>query len=421
MVRWGLVLGLVSLGGCGGCGDDGNALPDTNRPIDAAVDAARDAAIDARPDAPTTCSTTMAPTVVPTSTATCNALAQTGCAAGEKCTWRSDVKIIGCVPTGAQPVGCACSTGAGYDDCVGGAYCAQGICKSICDYQGGFPMCSSDSACIRHSGVFAPSLTSPPVAGLCDPKCSPLVDNDFDGSGTQFSKGSGCNATSGCYGFPSQGTPPVTVFTCAALGDPTLVHRSPTPTSTTFTNQCAQGYIPLFYESYAVQQVLCIAMCQPQNCYAGNCGTNAENRWGVAPHRCTPSDRLGTFDNALGAEHCRYLWSLEIDRGTGTFLRSQHSDTLGFCFDHSTFVYDSDNDGQFTSSDLPLPACADLQITGTHDNNDLMNPTVYWGASDPPLGCVDTVVGGVQLAPHVPTQLDFVRAAYGPIVQAPRY
>lgn len=382
----------VALCGCGGGGD---------APRDAAGDAA-----DAMPDA-LYCPPTSTPTVPPTgASGTCSPLAQSGCATGEKCTWRSDVNQIACVPSGSMPVGCACSTGAGYDDCVSGAYCQSGICKSICDPQGGNPMCPDGFVCTRYSTLFKPSSTSVAVAGLCNRECDPLADNDFDGAGTLFTKSAFCDAASGCYGFPSGGTPPRTGFGCVKLGSATAVHRSPAPIDPVLggavTNACAQGYLPLFYESYAVQTVLCIAMCKPQNCYAGNCGANDENRLGVAPHRCTPSDRLGSFDNAPGAEHCRYLWSLEIDRQIGTFLRSPHSDTVGVCFDHSKFVYDSNNDGQFTATDRPLPACAQLGLTGTHANADLDNPTVFWGASDVPLGCVDTAVAGVPIvAPRV--------------------
>ena len=45
------------------------------------------------------------------------------------------------------------------------------------------------------------------------------------------------------------------------------------------------------------------------------------------------------------------------DVSSGTLLRSSYSDTLGFCFDHSKYRYDSNGDGQVTSADLTLPAC----------------------------------------------------------------
>ena len=53
-------------------------------------------------------------------------------------------------------------------------------------------------------------------AGVCDPSCNPLDDNDFDGSGTMHTKiGTACTTdpTEGCYGSPS--TTHTTFFTCA--------------------------------------------------------------------------------------------------------------------------------------------------------------------------------------------------------------
>src|SRR5690242_18098144 len=83
----------------------------------------------------------------------CNLITQTGCNAGEKCTWvrvaASDTQQLGqlgCVPEGDVTVDAACAYGAagtatGYDDCIKGYIClasprgdmAQGTCRQICD------------------------------------------------------------------------------------------------------------------------------------------------------------------------------------------------------------------------------------------------------------------------------------------------
>src|SRR5207253_4188864 len=71
-----------------------------------------------------------APSVPPDATQTCNVLTQTGCNAGQKCTWIIDqatpsVGHIGCAPNGSVATGGACLSTMppnGYDNCVKGNY-----------------------------------------------------------------------------------------------------------------------------------------------------------------------------------------------------------------------------------------------------------------------------------------------------------
>jgi hypothetical protein len=242
--------------------------------------------------------------------------------------------------------------------------------------------------------LFYTGDTTPAAAGVCDVACDPLADNDFDGSGSASTKsGSACgsDATIGCYGDPSFGTAPHTKWSCredihADAAQPTgLRHRVQCMTATgcadsgavISVNSCNQGYLPLLRESTTTSTAICVALCKPKNCYAGNCGANDDDRLGEAPHRCQTPDRVGSFDTSPGGEHCRFLWSLEID-DQGHFLRSPSSDTVGFCFDHSKYLYDSNGDNM---PDTPMPACASLPDGfGTSSPID--------GAAD--LGCVDT-------------------------------
>ena len=337
----------------------------------------------------------------------CNLLTQAGCMAGEKCTWRVDALMplyvghIGCAPDGTAKIGEACMFGApgatGYDNCARGAVCGNyrsgaGTCKLICDQQGGQPLCDAQHVCVTQPDLFETGDTTPPAAGLCDRACDPLADNDFDGSGVRAKTGSGCGSNSGvgCYGYPSYGTPPATGFTCmpdlnASQSQPIgLRHRvqcteansCADPGPTIFVNSCNQGYLPLLRESAMVSTAICIAMCKPKNCYAGNCGANNIDRLGEAPHRCTDTDRVGTFNTAQDGEHCRYSWWFERD-DSGFYLTSATSDTLGFCVDHSQYRYDTNGDG---SGDIPVPPCASLP-DGYGSGSAL-------GAAD--LGCVDT-------------------------------
>jgi hypothetical protein len=366
---------------------------------------------------------------------TCNPLTQAGCAAGEKCTWLIDATMpqyvghIGCAPDGAVAVDGACTYGAagatGYDDCAKGSVCSQyrtpgnaGICKQLCDQQGGTPACDANHVCVTYSGLFSSGSTDPAAAGVCDKACDPLTDNDFDGSGTIDTKTTdtcGSAANVGCYGVPSGGVPPATGWSCtgdvnAMVAQPTgLRHRVQcidgnmcSDSGTIYINSCNQGYLPLLRESTATSTAICTALCKPANCSTGNCGNQGIARQGVAGDACNLNDRMGTFQAAAvrtstnanmpsfetGGEHCRYIWSFEID-DQGNFLRSPTSDTVGFCFDHSKYQWDSNADD---TPDTDYPSCA-LLASGSSTATDPLKPLEYWGASD--LGCEDSTTAGL--------------------------
>jgi len=294
----------------------------------------------------------------------CNPLTQAGCSLGEKCTWidegsNASIGIIGCAPDGSAGVGQACQYAVAFsgacgsfitDNCMRGAVCSGGICKAICDNQGGTPMCGSDEACVVDPALFSTGSMSPHAAGVCVPACDPLADNDFLGSGV---RGSGCTAGSGCYGAPSGGTPPATQFWCSSEGSG--VNRSAAANDQ--PNACAQGYEPLVHDATGSTTIVCVALCSPADTYLG--GPQAP--LGNAPHRCATSDARGTF----GAhEHCMYLWPLEID-GSGNWLPSPSSNTVGVCIDHSLYRYDSNQDGVIDGSDATWPDCATLPLSGS--------------------------------------------------------
>lgn len=337
----------------------------------------------------------------------CDLLTQAGCAAGEKCTWIVDAHMplyvghIGCAPDGTVSVGNPCIYGfpgvTGYDACVAGAVCSAyrnndvGLCKQVCDPLAGDLACDEpEHNCVLYPDLFGGS-TMPPTVGICEPACDALADNDFDGTGSASTKSAahcGSDATVGCYGEPSYGSGWGTRWSCMPERHPSvpgligLRHRvqctpangcdGPSP----YINSCNQGYEPLLYETTTSTTAICVAICKPKNCYAGNCGTNADNRLGEAPHRCTTPDRVGTFDTSQGGEHCVYSWAFEIDI-VGNFLRSPTSDTVGFCVDHSKYLYDSDGD---TVPDTPYPPCTTLP--------DGFGSGSALGAGD--LGCVDS-------------------------------
>ena len=254
----------------------------------------------------------------------CSPLLQVNCQPAEKCTWLIDETVphlighIGCAPEGTAAIGAPCMFGApgatGFDNCAKGSVCSAfaspgepGTCKAICDNAGGTPMCDAAHACVAEFPLFNTGAASPAAGGVCEPACDPLADNDFDGPGSALSRsGSACgSAENGCYGIPSEGTPPRTQFWCAPELHYTtpLHHRTECTTATgcaatdgsIFVNSCNQGYEPLFRESTAVSTAVCVAFCKPLDCYAGNCGSGNANSVGAAPHRCANPDALGSF------------------------------------------------------------------------------------------------------------------------------
>lgn len=343
----------------------------------------------------------------------CNPLSQTGCNVGQKCTWFIDsvsppLGHIDCAPTGSVPIGGACTIGAlpcnGFDDCVRGAICWNGICEAICDANGGSPSCASGFACAAHPGLFGP-IGQPVVAGACEPICDPLADNDFLGSG--YRAGSACAGGTGCYGFPNDTA--TSVWSCMEERT-SLVHRAPcnaldgcaVASGSPYLNGCAQGYIPLLYDATGSMQVDCIAMCAPVDCYAGHCGTNSANLGGASPHTCAPADARGTFNVASATnngDQCMYSWLFEIDT-MGNFFRSPTSDTVGFCVDHSKYQYDSDGNGTVGGSDAAWPPCDSFthpgRGTGSAVGGVCNDANGCIGAAD--FGCVSTATGGVMFA-----------------------
>ena len=297
----------------------------------------------------------------------CNVLLGTGCNVGERCTWvhstepTPDAPALGansCVPdTGTVATGGACVYGAagetGFDNCMKGNICVHKTCKLICDNNGGTgPACPAMSACVTYDSLFANSGATTTPAGACDPSCNPINDNDFDGSGTRFTKtGSACGSdpVTGCYGNISSSH--TTFFTCSTpvTGTETLTHRSVIPMAKQFLNACMSGYgIAFAGDATGSMNIDCYAFCTPGDAYMGNTATQLPN--GVMPHRCSNNDALGVFGgtpnptNNSNGEHCMYSWRFEVDT-TGMLHQSPTSDTVGICWDHTKYMYDSTGSG----------------------------------------------------------------------------
>jgi hypothetical protein len=178
---------------------------------------------------------------------------------------------------------------------------------------------------------------------------------------------------------------------------------------TIYINSCSQGYEPLFFEQTGITTAVCVAFCKPANCYAGNCGSNDDNRHGAAPHRCMTPDAVGNFNTAPGGEECEYLWAQETDPA-GNFVPSAWSNTVGVCFDHSKYKYDPTGGNNPT---IPYPGCEQLQLhaTGTDPNQ----PLTYFGADE--LGCVDSGTAGLFSGKRPVMRAAGLRAPYHPAMR----
>jgi hypothetical protein len=322
------------------------------------------------------------------SSATCDPIAQTGCSGSTpRCTWIQDtasVGHVGCEAAGTVALGGACSAGSAlpaFDDCDAGLICIGGKCETICDNNAGGSACGSGYACGIYSGLF--EVNGAFVAGACDKTCDPLTDNSFgNGSdGIPLKTGTTCGSNQGCYGFPSSDANNLTHFTCSGEVNPNLVNRDPCTmadncapdSSSVYLNGCAQGYIPLLNDmSIGTTTAVCIAYCAPQNCYQGNCGSDNNAQVGSAGHACLLSDiRNNTMGeplpsgSAASSNSCIYSWVFE-ENGSGVIADSQYDDTLGFCYDHTKYRYDSNNNGMIDQGDAFDPPCNMLPGSGSN-------------------------------------------------------
>jgi hypothetical protein len=327
----------------------------------------------------------------------CNLLTQSGCDAGQKCTWirvsagASDAEQLGqpgCAPQGAVALDGACMYGAsgattGFDNCMGGLIClaspavemASGSCRAMCSLTDATLPCAAGYSCGAYSKFFSNSSMDMPLAGVCDPTCNVLTQvRDSD-------QAPACGSTDpnapnrGCYGFPS-GTAAPTDFACTGAGD--LGHRE-IVTPPIYTNSCLPGAIPMLYESTGSMSVVCIAPCAPLTI---NNTTNAESRDGAEPHSCPEMPlAVGVMNpaRATGAgERCQHNWFWE-DAATAL---SDASNNVGWCVDFTKYRWDDDMNAATPAVPWTLPET-------TTPYADIMNlqPTedLFWGTAPYPM------------------------------------
>ena len=350
----------------------------------------------------------------------CDPLAQTGCMPAEKCTWILDaiqpdnktLGHVGCAPdTGTVVDGASCTYGppgvTGYDDCLRGHLCftpalapeGPGVCKQICDQQGGNPTCDADHACAKYRGLLGPPNSE--AGGVCDVKCDPFADNLF---GKPTKTGTECADGEGCYPRFSNTLPLRSIATCEPAPNPSAYSGAPctadnncADANTAFANGCAPGFLPFVSDDITGTTTFeCKSLCKMKDCSSAGCGTNNIDHAGASPHACNTTDSTGVFDTTAtdanngqpDGDSCFAVWRFELDKSSNTIVTSPFSDTLGVCFDHQHFHYDANHDGTTTSNEV-WPACSSLPIVAS----DPQHP----GARD--FGCVSATTSGVSMTP----------------------
>lgn len=311
------------------CGTGGTFGACSCDEVDAGIDAP---AIDAMVDAPSgPCDPLAAP-------------GQQNCAANHKCTWiqvedsPQSVGQVGCVPDGTVALGGACTRGpvgatTGFDNCVAGAICIGGTCSDICGFDNSAnAACAAGYQCTPYEGLFE-NGDDPPAAGVCNPSCNP-VTQQVTGGGT-------CGAGNGCYLVTNQTT---TIAVCAGAG---AIGHNETITGQPFANSCLPGHQPRRADG-ASTTMQCGALCQVTDVTAT---TNTSSEGGVAPDTCA-SKGAAPPESATAGESCRYFWAREPFEAL-----TPYSNTVGWCFKHAVFQYDSNGDMQ---NDAPFPRCIAL-------------------------------------------------------------
>jgi hypothetical protein len=171
---------------------------------------------------------------------------------------------------------------------------------------------------------------------VCGIDCNPLSQLTTAG-------GVACPNQQGCYPMLNRGQT-TTVAVCARAGTVAIGDAITGPVS---PNSCVPGGVPRRAAGAGVTYE-CGALCQPNDVYQNN---NVADEGGVAPYTCAAKG-AALPDDATNGESCRYWWSREPFTELSPF-----SNTLGICFKHHAFMYDSDGD---MMNDTTYPRCIDV-------------------------------------------------------------
>jgi hypothetical protein len=331
----------------------------------------------------------------------CNPLDQTGCEAGEKCTWVIDqdnprVGHIDCAPDGTVAANGACTYGPagpmGYDNCVAGTACSSGECKVLCDQNEVSPLCPADYSCGLYENFFDQGGQT--VAGVCDSNCDPLNQNTLATDLAACGSIDPANPNKGCYvsnGYRQFTCSPANNSTGLCTGQPgcpaddnmfSVLHRIDDVLPRTnsagrpYPNGCAPGYQAVFFEGPTMMVAKCTGLCAPSDTDSGTANPGPETPAGAgsaaasaklvtdaAPavgNAMCKTTLKGSVQNAKGdgsTQNCRYIWRylLAMD---GTPSTSRYNDTLGVCYNFKEWTWDDDMNP--ATPEVQDPSCTSL-------------------------------------------------------------
>lgn len=267
-----------------------------------------------------------------------------GCNPGQRCVWYllcetadgEHLGTLGCVPDATAGLGEACTppTVETPDDCASGLVCVDGTCHDVCGFDGSAnAACAPGYNCTHHDGLFS-NGDDDPLAGACDPGCDPVTQ-------LRIIDGQPCGAGMGCYVVSSQTE---TVAVCANAGE---IGHGEAITGPAFANSCVPGAQPRRRDGMS-NTFECGGLCAPADVTST---MNMASEAGVAPLGCERWGAAPPSDPTAG-ESCRYWWAREPFFGL-----SPYSNSVGWCFKHAAFQYDSNGD---LTPDAPFPRCTTL-------------------------------------------------------------
>jgi len=317
-------------------------------------------------------------------TTSCNPTAppgMQGCLTGQKCTWINVTDVpapcgkLGCVPDGRVDLAGACTRGpsgetTGFDDCRAGLICIENVCRDICGFDGSASAaCESGYNCTRYADTFA-NGDDFPLTGACIAGCDPLTQMKSSSNPPE-----GCGEGMGCYLVTGQTE---TTAVCASTG--ALMHDQDI-VGTAYANSCVPGAQPRRKDALT-QDLECGGLCRMVDV---RMGVNEASEGGEVTSSTTDIDSCQATwgapspSDALEGESCRY-W-----RGREPFdALSPYSNTVGWCFEHATYLYDSDRD---MTPDRLFPRCTALttgDIEPPIDNPPHNDALYFWCHEAPP-------------------------------------
>lgn len=349
----GASLGCVGNAGCSGsqvCNAEGTALGTCSCGV-SADGGMNDATLDGGPDDGSATGDASIPT--------CGVLEQTGCMAGEDCSWvtsNGGGRSAECVPAGTIPLRGACipSDAGTPDGCASGLTCVSGTCERVCSLVDG---CTGAAVCQLYMGFIDDGIT-----GVCSPTCDPVSQIRLDDGAPACGSPDPMFPSRGCYGY-MEGP-----FVCTYLtsGASTRTHGTTplmSPTGTPYANGCAPGNVVFGLVAETGETVFsCRALCRPAETFMGS----DAQRQGVAPNTCAARGA------SAATEECRFV---------GFFLDVPSSEVpgVGMCLDPTAITYDDDMDQGAVTPRIPWPSCSTL-TTGDL-NNDGRPDHQSWGCA----------------------------------------